>query len=101
MQESPGLFGGNERSGEDDGVEGDVVFAHKLIELDFLALPPGSIVFAQVAGCDGDVADGGIEPNIENFALELFQRDRDSPLQVSGNALGFKPHSKPTVGNSY
>lgn len=92
VEEGPGLFGGDQRGGEDNCVEGDVVFAHELVEFYVFVLPPLFVVFLEEVGGDGDVADAGIEPDVEHFVFELFDWNRYSPFQVSSNAFGFQPH---------
>lgn len=80
MQQGPALLGGDETGGEDDGVEGDVVLAHELEELHVLADPPVLVGLLEVVGSDRDVADGRVEPHVEDLLLELLDRHRDSPF---------------------
>ena len=57
-------------------MEGDVVFAHELEEFHLLGVdPPFLVLLLEVVGSDGDVADGGVEPDIEHLLSELLERD--------------------------
>ena len=62
-------------------MEGDVVFSHELEKLYFLWVdPPFLVLLLEVVGSDGDVADGGVEPDIEHLLSELLERDRNAPF---------------------
>ncbi len=87
MEEGPALFGGDETGGEDDGVEGDVVFAHELEQLHVLIDPPLLVVLLQQVCSDRDVSDRSIEPHVEDLLLELLDRHRHTPFQVTGYAF--------------
>lgn len=97
VEEGPSLFGGDEAGGEDDGVEGDVVFAHELEELNVLIDPPVAVFLLEQVGSDGDVADGGIEPHIEHLLLELLDRHTHTPFQVTRDALRLQTHARPSL----
>ncbi len=74
-------------AGEDNRVEGYVIFAHELVKLDVLrVLPPLLPVFLCIAGSNGQVADGGIEPHIEDLVGILLQWDGCAPFEVTGDA---------------
>lgn len=75
MEEGPALLGSDEAGGEDDGMEGHVVLSHELEEFYILVDPPFLVGFLEEVGSDGDVADGSVEPDVEDFLLELFDRD--------------------------
>lgn len=56
-------------------MEGYIVFSHELEELNITALPPFNIVFLNVIGCDRDVPNRSIKPNIKNLFGEIFKRN--------------------------
>lgn len=96
MQQGPALLAGQQTRREDHSVEGDVVFAHELVQLDFAGvLPPLLVLLLEVVGSDRDVADRGVEPHVEHFLLEALDGDGHSPLQVSGDALWLEAHVQP------
>ena len=99
VEERPALARGDEAGGEDDGVEGHVVLAHELEELDVVVDPPILVVFLQQVGSDGDVADRSIEPHIEHLLLELLDRHSHAPLQVAGDALRLQAHVRPGLSD--
>jgi hypothetical protein len=80
VEEGPALLGGDEAGGEDDGVKGHVVLSHELEQLHVLAFPPAFVALLQQVGCYRDVADGGVEPDIEYLLLELLDGDRYAPF---------------------
>jgi len=72
-------------------VEGDVILAHKLIELNvFRILPPLLPVFLNVICSDREVTDGCIEPDIEYFLLVVVKRDWGAPLEISGDTASLQ-----------
>jgi len=76
---------------EDNWVEGDVILAHKLIELNvFRILPPLLPVFLNVICSDREVTDGCIEPDIEYFLLVVVKRDWGAPLEISGDTASLQ-----------
>ncbi|KAH3678915.1 hypothetical protein WICPIJ_008779 [Wickerhamomyces pijperi] len=87
-----GVLTGTELRGwEDHRVERNVVLTHELVQLDFFwVLPPG-FPFLGVVGCDGDVPDWSIEPNVKNFVFELLGWNWSPPLQVSGDTTWSQP----------
>ena len=86
---------------EDDAVEHDVVLADKMYEPCLRVLPP----FLPAAPClrlqlteflrVGNIADGGVKPNVQYFSLSTFNRNRDSPVQVTGHGTGFQSCVEP------
>ena len=68
-------------------MEGNVVFAHELVELNIIGvLPPLVPVLLCIAGSNRQVTDGSIEPHIKNFVGILLQGDGGAPLEVTGDA---------------
>jgi hypothetical protein len=68
-------------------VEGYVVLAHELEELDILrVLPPLLPILFIVVGCNAEIANWSIEPDIENLVLVLLERNRSTPLQIASDA---------------
>ncbi len=56
--------------------KGTLSFAHELEEFHLLRVdPPFLVLLLEVVGSDGDVADGGVEPDIEHLLSELLERD--------------------------
>ena len=87
MQHRVWVLCAQEGAREDHRVEGNVVFAHELVELDIIGVfPPLVPVLLCVAGSNRQVANGGIEPHIENLVGILFQGDGGAPLEVTGDA---------------
>lgn len=83
----------HEHRGPDEGVEDDVVLADEVDNLAIGVLPPVA-VFLGVAvalpaklGGEADVADGGVEPDIEHFArrVRVVERDGHAPGEVAGH----------------
>ena len=54
-----------------------------------------------IVGCDGDVADGRIEPHIEDLVLIARPRDLCAPLQVPGDAPQLQTIPHPCIGGLY
>lgn len=68
-------------------MEGDVVLAHELVELDVLrVLPPLVPLLLRVVGRDRQVADGRVEPHVEHLVLVLLDGNGRAPLEVAGDA---------------
>ena len=71
-----------------DAMENNVVFTDKVYQAGFLILPPWLPVFSVFFGPftgGRDIADGGIEPNIQHFAVGIFKRYLNTPVQVPGH----------------
>mmetsp|Transcript_7995 Transcript_7995/g.15636 ORF Transcript_7995/g.15636 Transcript_7995/m.15636 type:complete len:262 (+) Transcript_7995:968-1753(+) len=79
--------GSEERAGEDDSVERNVVLAHELYKSHVLGfvLPP-LLPLRRVGGGDADVPDGRVEPDVEDFVLVALLRHRGTPLEVTRDA---------------
>jgi len=46
---------------------------------------------------DADVADRRVEPDIEDLAFIALMRDRDTPIEVSGDGAGLEPLLEPRI----
>ena len=82
MQKCPGLPRCDQRTGEDNRVKGNVVFADELDQLHLLGILPPLLPLVGKIGRDGDIADRGIEPDVKNLVLEVLFWNRDAPLQI-------------------
>ena len=81
-------------------MEGDIVLAHELVELYILGvLPPLQIVVWEILLGDADIADRGVEPDVEDFLLVVFERDLGAPLEVSGDASAFESLFEPGLSD--
>lgn len=96
MEKGPWLFGSDKTWWEDNCVERDIVFSHKLIQFDVFILPPFFISFLEMVSSDRNVTDRSVKPNIKHFFLKFLQRNANSPLQVSSNALWLQTHFSPS-----
>jgi len=76
-------------------VEGNVVLAHELVELNILGVLPPLLPLLGVSCCDRRVADGGIEPDVEDLTLPARKGNRGTPLEVTGNAAQLKALLEP------
>ena len=80
-------------------MKGDVVLADELEKLHvFRVFPPRFPLRRQGRGY-GYVADGGVEPDIEDLVFIALFRDRDSPLQVPGYGPFLEAVPDPGVGH--
>lgn len=83
MQLSPRLACTNQGWWENNSVERNVVFAHKLEKFNVLFILPPLLPFFSVKSCNWDITNWCIKPNIEHFITESFKRYRRAPLKVS------------------
>ena len=84
MQHGVRVMSRQESAGEDHTVEGNVILAHELIELDVLwVLPPEFPIVLDVVSSNGKVANWSIVPDIEDLLFELFKWDSSTPFEVS------------------
>ena len=86
MELGPWLFGADEGRREDNSVESNVVLAHELVQLDILLVLPPLFPLVGVSSRDRKVADGSIEPDIEDLMLEFFDGNGRAPLQIASDA---------------
>ena len=83
----------------DDGVEEDVVLADEVVALG-IALPRSRATFSGsplvfgpfLAG--GEVADDGLEPDVDALVLKAGHRHRDAPFDVAGDGPVLQPSSR-------
>lgn len=95
----PVFSSGNLDTREDDRVERHVVFTHELIQLYILGVLPPLGPIVSVVGSDARVTDRCVEPDIEDLLFIAFQRNRDTPLQVTSNAAWFQTFLDPGLSN--
>jgi len=89
----PALPGAEEEGRQEDGVEEQVVLADEVSVQDPWVLPPrlprfGTACFLGPFPGGGEVADDGIEPDVEPPVLPAGQWHRHSPGQVPGDGPG-------------
>ena len=68
VDQGPLVAGAQQGCWEDDGVEGDVVLGHELVELNLVWVAPPPLPLRRVARSHGDVADRGVVPHVEHLA---------------------------------
>lgn len=85
------MFCTNESTWEEYSVELNVVFAHELVLLDLLVLPPITPVVGLIS-CDRDLAYRRVEPNLKHLRFEPFYRNGSTPLKITGYAAFFQPN---------
>ena len=84
-------------------MENDVIFSDEMDHSGVFLLPPFLPVaeflglrLAELLGI-GDVADGGIKPYVEHFALSTLYGHGDTPVEVTGDGTGFESAIEPTL----
>ena len=82
----PGFSSADLGSWKDDGMEDDIVFSDKLIQLDIIEVAPPLLPLTSVACGDGDISNAGTEPWIDDLLLATRQRDFCSPSHVPRDA---------------
>mmetsp|Transcript_8283 Transcript_8283/g.24877 ORF Transcript_8283/g.24877 Transcript_8283/m.24877 type:complete len:375 (-) Transcript_8283:109-1233(-) len=77
----------NQCTGKNHGVKRNVIFAHKLHQLDIscLVTPPFSPLI-RVCSSNTNVADGRIEPDVEDLVCVALQGDGCAPFEIPGDA---------------
>ena len=55
IKESVVVLSSNKGTGKDDGMEGDIVLSHELVELYLFRILPPFLPLLRVTGCDGEV----------------------------------------------
>ena len=75
-------------------MEGDVVFAHEVERFGFFVKPEFTPLLRlpqTLALLDGggNVAQNGVNPNVDGFAFCPFKRRWNSPFDVAGDCSGF------------
>jgi hypothetical protein len=53
-------------------MERDVVLSHELHQLHLLRVLPPLFPFWSVVGCDGEIPNGRIEPDVKDLVLKAF-----------------------------
>lgn len=95
VKQSPTHFWSNQAWWENDCMEWNVVFAHKLIQTNVVRFPPLFILLTQKICCNWNVSNWSIKPNVKYLLFKLLKRNSYTPLQVSSNAFWFKTHVGP------
>lgn len=72
VEHGEGVGGTQEGAGEDHGVEGYVVFAHELVELNVVVVLPPLFPFLAVVSSDTQIANRCIKPHIEHLVAILL-----------------------------
>lgn len=99
MHHGPCLLGSNLRAWENHGVEGNIVFAHKLIELHVVWVLPPLFPIGGVSRSDAGVADGRVKPDVEHLALETREGHGRTPLEIASNAARAQAFLQPRLCN--
>ena len=76
-------------------MEWDVILSDELEEFSVLRIPPPILPVLCGIGCNGDISDRSIEPNVEHLLVITFLWYRNSPLQVTGYAPFLKAVTDP------
>ena len=77
----------------------NIVFSHELPVFHILRVLPPFLPLLGVLGSDADVANRGVEPDIEDLALVTVQRHRCPPFQVSRDAARLETSFEPRLGD--
>ena len=93
------FVGGDETTGKDKTVERHVVLSHELIVLNVLRRLEPALPFARVVGRNGKVADGRVEPHIEDLVLEAGERYLCAPLEIACDAARLEALLQPRLGD--
>ena len=65
-----------------------IILPHKLVKLNlFGVLPPLHIPFTKQIGCNRDITDRSVEPDIEDLMPVLLGWDSDAPFEVTSDAF--------------
>ena len=88
---------GLEHGREHDAVEDNVVLADEMHQPGLRILPPLFPTLREEFLGVGDVADGGVEPDVEDLALGTVDRDGDAPVQVAGDGAGLQAAVQPAL----
>lgn len=73
----------------------DVILSKELIKLDIIWVAPPLLPLAGIVCGDGCITNASIKPSVDNFVFIARERDRSSPLHVSGNASWFQALLQP------
>lgn len=80
-------------------MEGNVILAHELVQLDVLRVLPPLLPVIGIVGSNRGVTNRGIEPDIKDLTLPTRERDGGTPLQVTSNATQLEPLLEPRLSN--
>jgi len=97
-------------------MKGDIIFAHKLVQLDLFGVLPPFLPFISVVGSDGGISNkpvirktysekripnGGIKPDVKDLVFVTVSGDLGTPFEVPGNAPRFQSFLEPSSGNIF
>ena len=88
---------GLEHRREHNAMEHDIVLSYEVHQLGIGALPPLLPIVRQELDGIGDIADGSVEPHIEDLALGAFHGHGDAPVEVAGHGARLQASVKPTL----
>ena len=82
---------------EYDAVEHYVVFAYEVHQLGVRALPPFLPVVGEELHGIGDVADGSVEPDVEDLALSTLHGHWHTPVEIARDGAGLQATVQPAL----
>ena len=82
---------------EHNAVEHNIVLADKVNQPGFRVFPPLLPAFRKEFLGVGDIADGGVEPDVKHLAFRAFYRNGNTPVQVAGDGTGEKAAVQPAL----
>jgi len=82
-------------------MEGNVILAHELVQLDILGVLPPLLPILGISSRDRRVTDRSIKPHIKHLALPTRQGDRGTPLQVTGNTTQLESLLEPGLSDDF
>ena len=86
-----------QHGGEHDAVEHDIVFSDEVYQTRFGVFPPFLPCVGQQLFGVADVADRGVEPYIEHFALGALYGNGNTPIQVAAHGTRLQAHVEPAL----
>src|SRR5690554_6060223 len=90
VKESPLLFGCQKRCRKNYGVKWDIIFSNELKEFNFFRIVPPRFPLIGMGGCNTDIANRSVKPDIEHFIFITLFSDTNSPFKVSSNGSLFQ-----------
>lgn len=99
MKLRPGFFSTDLGSWEDNGMKDDVILSDELVQLDVFGIAPPLFPLVSVACRDGDIANAGVKPRINDLLLVTRQRDFGSPSHVPRDTAWFQAFLQPSRGD--